>query len=74
MRRVGMALGMLCSGIASRGHADDRGGSAGRGGGGMTCLLPAALTMRTCKSGIGAASAAGIYANETGWWRHVQCE
>jgi len=29
----------------------------------MTRLLSAALTMRTC-----AASAADVYANETGWW------
>ena len=34
----------------------------------MTRLLSAALTMRTC-----AASAAGIYANETGWW-HDGCD
>ena len=36
----------------------------------MTCPLPAALTMLTCESGIGTASAADIYANETGWWQH----
>ena len=33
-------------------------------------LLVAALTMRTCESGIGTASAADVYANETGWWHH----
>jgi hypothetical protein len=35
----------------------------------MTCLLPAALTMRGhARAVIGTASAADVYANETGWW------
>ena len=36
----------------------------------MTRRLPAARTVLTCESGIGTASAADVYANETGWWQH----